>query len=241
MNVRLRPWWDTLIELLYPSHCFGCGLAVDEGLRLCVACAAAVPWIGPRRCVTCSRPYPGSTETVPACPNCEGQAFAFECAVAAVRSAGLARELVHRFKYGRQFHLRQVLGAWLIAGFADERLGDEPFDALVPVPLHPLRRRERGYNQAQALAEILGATAQLPVYDCLRRTRHTDTQTRFDRAERTRNLREAFAPRKGTTFAGKRLLVIDDVLTTGSTLHECAVALRQGGARSVLALTVARG
>ena len=192
-------------------------------------------------CSICSRPFPGSAGIVPQCPNCEDQTFAFASAVAVVQAQGLARELIHRFKYQRQFHLRRVLGAWLLAGFSDPRIEAEPVDAMVPVPLHPVRLRERGYNQAEALASIVSKQTGVPVSPCLQRVRYTLTQTRFDRVQRRRNLRGAFALRKNTSVTGKRLLLIDDVLTTGSTLHECAAVLLDHGAQSVRALTVARG
>jgi competence protein ComFC len=241
VNALLRPWWNTLVELLYPSHCFGCGHAVKEGCTLCAPCEGQVRRISPPYCAICSRPFPGAAEVVPRCPNCEDQTFAFESAVAVVQARGLARELIHRFKYQRQFHLRRVLGAWLLAGFSDPRLEAEPVDAMVPVPLHPVRLRERGYNQAEALASVVSRQIGVPVTPCLQRVRYTLTQTRFDRVQRRRNLRGAFALRKNTGVTGKRLLLIDDVLTTGSTLHECAAVLLERGARSVRALTVARG
>jgi competence protein ComFC len=169
------------------------------------------------------------------------QKFAFHSAVATVRAAGMARELIHRFKYGGQHYLRRVLGEWLAAGFQDARIQSEPVDALIPVPLHPTRRRERGYNQAEELASLLGARLNVPAFPCLQRNRYTDTQTQFDRVQRRRNLRNAFQLRKGRDVAGKRLLLIDDVLTTGSTLDECARVLLDQGAVSVRALTVARG
>lgn len=241
MKTLLRPWWNTLVELLYPSHCFGCGRAVEEGCTLCGSCQGRVRCIRPPYCAVCSRPFPGSAEVVPRCPNCEDHTFAFESAVAVVQAQGLARELIHRFKYQRQFHLRRLLGTWLLAGFSDPRLEAEPVDAMVPVPLHPVRLRERGYNQAEALASVVSRHAGVPVTPCLQRVRYTLTQTRFDRVQRRRNLRGAFALRKNMGITGKRLLLIDDVLTTGSTLHECAAVLLDHGARSVRALTVARG
>jgi ComF family protein len=101
--------------------------------------------------------------------------------------------------------------------------------------------RERGFNQAEALAETLAKRAQLPMMRCLERRRYTDTQTRFDRVQRMQNLRKAFAMRNNTKVRGKHLLLLDDVMTTGSTLHECALVLREAGAASVRAITVARG
>jgi ComF family protein len=101
--------------------------------------------------------------------------------------------------------------------------------------------RERGFNQAEALAETLAKQVQLPMMRFLERRRYTDTQTRFDRVERMQNLRKAFAMRNNTKVRGKHLLLLDDVMTTGSTLHECALVLREAGAASVRAITVARG
>ena len=154
---------------------------------------------------------------------------------------GILRDLIHRFKYGRQFYLRRVLAQTLVEGMQVARIQSDPVDGLVPVPLHPTRLRERGFNQAEALAETLAKRAELPMMRCLERRRYTDTQTRFDRVERMQNLRKAFAMRKNTKVSGKHLLLLDDVMTTGSTLHECALVLREAGAASVRAITVARG
>jgi ComF family protein len=123
----------------------------------------------------------------------------------------------------------------------DERITATPVDAIVPVPLHPARRRERGFNQAEALAKWVAKRTAIPVLDCIERRSYTLTQTQFDRSERMRNLRNAFALRKNSAVVGKNLVLLDDVLTTGSTLHECAVVLRKAGAESVRAITVARG
>jgi ComF family protein len=144
-------------------------------------------------------------------------------------------------KYGGQFHLRRILADWLWEAFSDPRIRDEPYDAIVPIPLHPVRLRERGFNQAQAIGEIVARRATVSLLPCLQRRRYTETQTRFDRKDRMRNLRNAFALRKSMPVIGKKILLLDDVLTTGSTLHECALVLRVAGADSVRAVTVARG
>jgi ComF family protein len=112
---------------------------------------------------------------------------------------------------------------------------------LAPVPLHPARQRERRFNQSAALAEWVSHRLDLPVEQPLRRKVHTITQTQFDRRQRMRNLRDAFALRHNAAVKDKNFLLVDDVLTTGSTLDECARVLLEGGARSVRAITVARG
>jgi competence protein ComFC len=163
------------------------------------------------------------------------------CAVAVLQSRGIVRDLIHRFKYGGEVWLGTLLSDFLVQGVRDPRLKDRSFDAVVPVPLHPLRRREREFNQAEVLSRELAKRQGLAVWEALDRLRYTVTQTHFDRRRRMQNLRDAFGLRRNAPVRGKDLLLVDDVLTTGSTLDECARVLLAAGARSVRALTVARG
>ena len=122
----------------------------------------------------------------------------------------------------------------------DPRLDGRRFDLVVPVPLHPTRERERGFNQATLLAELLARQAAMPLSAALERIRYTITQTAYDRAERMENLHDAFRLRKNMNVRELHVLLIDDVLTTGSTLSECARVLKEAGAISVYAATAAR-
>ena len=122
----------------------------------------------------------------------------------------------------------------------DVRLRAREFDLVVAVPLHPARLRHRGFDQAELLARILALRISLPLCPALKRIRYTTTQTAFDRAERIANLRGAFHLRKKISVRGLRVLLVDDILTTGSTLSECARVLREAGAQSIYALTAAR-
>ena len=237
----IRTLLNTLLELFYPSNCVGCGQPQDSGILLCQLCKATAPRIQPPFCRCCSRPFEGAIDGEFSCPNCEDRALAFDCVVSIYQAKGVLRDLIHRFKYGGHFHLRRVLTEILLEAMQDSRLQATPVDCLVPVPLHPARLRERGFNQADALAEALSKRARVPVRHCIERRLYTNTQTRFDRMERMRNLRNAFALRKNSDVRGKHLVLLDDVLTTGSTLHECALVLRAAGAESVRAVTVARG
>lgn len=191
-------------------------------------------------CGVCSQPYHGKVEDIQ-CPNCGGESFSFDFAVCVVRSRGPVRELLHRLKYGRELWIARVLANLAREGFEDSRLIGWGIDALVPVPLHALRIREREFNQSAMLAGHLGKSVRIPVADVLRRVRSTGTQTRLDRRERMQNLRNAFALRKDADVKDKSLLLVDDVLTTGSTLDACASVLLEHGAASVRALTLARG
>lgn len=194
----------------------------------------------PPRCETCSQPYDGMTSDF-ICPNCRGEEFSFVCAVTVTRSHRAVRDAIHRLKYNREMWLARVLAEIQREGFADPRLADIKFDALVPVPLHARRLRERQFNQAAILAEHLSKTSKIPVREVLRRTRYTGTQTRLNRKARRQNLRDAFSLRQDAVVTDLDLLLVDDVLTTGSTLDACAAILLENGARSVRALTVARG
>jgi ComF family protein len=160
------------------------------------------------------------------------------------RYEGLVRELIQRFKYGRDQSLMRPLGDLMLSAFADPRLVGKKFDALVPVPLHPLREREREFNQAALLAECLASHLKLPVAHLLKRTSDTMQQAGFDRAHRLRNLEGAFEVRKSVMKKyeeGATLLLVDDVTTTGTTLNACAAVLSEAGAGDVCAVTVARG
>jgi ComF family protein len=174
------------------------------------------------------------------CPNCEDREFHFAASVSRYRAAGVVRDLIHRFKYSREYHLRHQLAAWAAAGLDDERLRNPDFDALVPVPLHPAKKREREFNQAEVIAELLAERSRKPLLNALQRVRYTDSQTRHDRAERMENLRGAFRMRQPDAVLHRHLVLVDDVFTTGSTVEECARVLMKAGAASVRALVVAR-
>jgi ComF family protein len=188
----------------------------------------------------CSEPFEGSINTAFSCANCAHRTIHFDAAVAAYRGRGIVRDVIHEFKYNRQIHLRHLVARWLRAALDDERLRDCRFAVIVPVPLHPARQRERGFNQASLLAELLSAHTSIPSRPLLKRIRYTTTQTALDRSERMENLHNAFRLRKNADVRGLRVLLIDDVLTTGSTLSECARVLKRAGAISVHAATAAR-
>jgi competence protein ComFC len=227
-------------SLVYPPTCTICSSSVGLREYLCPDCEAKLVRIVPPFCATCSEPFDGAITTTFSCANCAHRVLHFDAAVSAYRSRGIARHVILNFKYGRQIHLRHLVGRWLLAAFDDSRLRERRFDMIVPVPLHPARQRQRGFNQAALLAERLGPHLGVAVRPVLQRVRFTTTQTAFDRAERIQNLRHAFRLRKNADVRKLDVLLIDDVLTTGSTLSECARVLKKSGARSVYAATAAR-
>jgi competence protein ComFC len=229
-----------IVSLLYPPTCAICSASVAAKEYLCDDCHAKAPRIVPPFCAKCSEPFAGAITDAFTCANCAHRTLHFDAAVAAYRSRGIVRRIVLDFKYGRQIHLRHLVVRWLFAALDDVRLRGRRFDVLVPVPLHPARQRERGFNQATLLAESLAAQTSIPIKPALERVRYTTTQTVFDRTERMQNLHDAFRLRKNANVRDLHVLLIDDVLTTGSTLSECARVLRRGGALSVHAATAAR-
>lgn len=232
---------EAFASLLYPPHCTQCKADVARRAYLCDACARKAKRIVSPFCMVCSQPFDGSIDGTFTCANCEHRNLHFDCAVSAYRSRGVVRDLIHRFKYQHHFYLRHPLADWLAETLEDPRIQTRTFDAIVPVPLHATRFREREFNQAEVLAKMIARRTGVPVLNDLRRTRNTTTQTRFDRAERMENLRNAFAMRHNADVQSKHLLLVDDVLTTGSTVDECSRVLRKAGAATIRVITVARG
>jgi len=226
--------------LLYPPVCTICAAIVGSDDYLCAECEEKTTRIVPPFCGRCSEPFEGAITGTFVCANCSHRTIHFDTAVAAYRSRGIVRQIVHDFKYGRQIHLRYLVTRWLAAALDDLRLRGRQFDVIIPVPLHPARKRERGFNQASLLAELLSARISIQSKPLLERIRYTTTQTALDRTERMENLHNAFRLRKNANVRGLRVLLIDDVLTTGSTLNECARILKDAGAISVHAATAAR-
>jgi ComF family protein len=231
---------EAAVSLLYPPVCTICGRSIRGGEYLCNQCESKAVRIVAPFCHQCSEPFEGSITSAFTCANCAHREIHFDAAVAAYRGRGIVRQVIHEFKYDRQIHLRHLVARWLRAALDDERLRGRRFKLIVPVPLHPARQRERGFNQATLLAELVGAQSSIPVKALLERIRYTNTQTALDRAERMENLHNAFRLRKNADVRGLRVLLVDDVLTTGSTLNECARVLKRAGALSVHAATAAR-
>ncbi len=233
-------WIRTAAQLVVPPLCVGCQCRLESGY-LCPKCARLARRVKPPFCERCSHAFDGAITTSFVCPNCLDRPMYFSCAAVARHARGLVRHLIHEFKYNHREYLRRPLAEWLAETLDDARIVATPIDALVPVPLHRTRQRERGYNQAQLLTEVLAGDYHFPVLTTLRRTRQTQTQTSFDRAERMENLHDAFIVGDNAVVKAKNLVLVDDVLTTGSTLNECARVLLEAGAASVRAICVARG
>src|SRR6266852_6279878 len=164
-------------SLLYPAACAICQESVAPGEYLCDACDDKVIRIVPPFCAKCSEPFAGAITGPFDCANCAHRTLHFDAAIAAYRSRGIVRRIVLDFKYGRQVHLRHLVARWLRAAINDERIRGHHFDVIVPVPLHRARERDRGFNQATLLADLLSAEMSILAKPVLERTRYTTTQT----------------------------------------------------------------
>jgi ComF family protein len=165
----------------------------------------------------------------------------FQHARAAVVAQGPVREAIHQYKYSRAYWFERFL-AGLLNQAAVPELKRGVWDVIMPVPLHPMKRREREFNQAERLARRLSLATGIPLRaDVLKRPRPTETQARLSREERARNIRGAFVVREGIELEGEQVVLVDDVLTTGATANACAEALAERGAGAVCVWTVARG
>ena len=238
-----------ILSLIFPRHCPACEMAhgpdVDLGAdSLCGECSERLRPIEEPFCKCCGEPFDGFMSDEFRCAHCAGRVFSFEFAIAGYRSSGPAREIIHRFKYGKQTHLARVCASLLGPALDDSRISGSGLDwALVPVPLHWLRRYKRGFNQAEELCRYLSKSHGLPVRNCLKRIRNTRHQALLDRGARLKNLQGSIRLRRrfANAISGLNVLLVDDVFTTGSTAQECAHVLRLGGAETVVVVTMARG
>lgn len=231
----------SFVDLCYPPHCVGCKATTPRGIHVCEECLQTAIRLEPPCCERCSNPFEGAISEAFVCPNCDGRTVHFEHAVAPYLSRGIVRECIHSFKYSQARYLAPRLGEWLLEALSDPRIASRPFDAFVPVPLHPVRFREREYNQAAELCHELTRHTGIPTWEALRRIRYTTTQTKLDREERMENLRGAFEVGETVSLKDRHLVLVDDVFTTGSTVEECSRMLFRAAAASVRVISVARG
>jgi ComF family protein len=224
----------SLADFVFPPICYGCDSEVEAGL-VCEACRLDLFTHELAVCSKCGRPCTPSTNR---CGQC---ATPFN--LSRVRGLGLYvppfDKLIQAFKYSGKTRVGELLGQALAALVRQDELLSAA-DAVCPVPLHPARLRERGFNQSLLLAAAISMDSGKPLADCLVRCKNTSTQTRKTSPEaRRKNLEGAFRIRTGAGVAGKTLLLVDDVMTTGATLDQAAQELLKGGAASVLGVVIA--
>ena len=244
MSATLTQLWRDKLDILFPRSCVHCGRLVENGKfrHLCALCETQLIVVKPPYCSTCGHPYFGETEINRCCLHCEELEPEFSEGKTAVLLKGPGRSLVHALKYHHALHVMddivQIMTA--VHGYVDY-LNNA---VLVPVPLHPRKMRERGYNQSLFLAEcaVKASVGRARVEELLRRVVDTESQTHYDRSARQKNLKNAFALAPGAAInPAQRYLLVDDVFTTGSTLNACAAVLCRAGVLTLDAVTFGHG
>jgi ComF family protein len=237
----LKQFFHAVLDFLFPPLCHICHKFIPAAgpLHICSACHESLKAIDSPLCVVCGIPFIGAGEDH-TCGGCITSQHHVEAARAAVVYEGASRDLIHAFKYRNKTHLRRPLALLTIerlSGFVALRAPD----LLIPVPLHRRRLRSRGFNQAVLLGELYSTHWRIPLdRHNLRRTRWTEPQVNLSAGDRRANVRGAFSIRNPDLVRGRRVLLVDDVLTTGSTVEECALVLKSAGAVEVIVVTVAR-
>jgi ComF family protein len=235
--------WDTLLQWIYPMDCAECLRPAPDRRypSFCRPCWQSIlPLDGPL-CPVCGSPFGSPLALVHSpghlCGSCRRSPPAFDCALSPYAYDGVLAHAIHLFKYRKCVALARPLADLMLVW--RERL--PPVDLALAVPLHPARLRLREFNQSLLLAHHIAASLSLPLsLNHLRRIRATQPQTELHRAQRAGNVRRAFAVHHPEDLQGRTVLIIDDVLTTGATVNECAKALRRAGATGVIVWTLAR-
>jgi ComF family protein len=239
--------WNGLLDILYPPVCLVCGARQEE--PFCTACRAAISPLVPPFCDRCGVPVHEGNLVCVACE--QGPEPPFDWSQAMGRYQSTLRHAILRLKYHRKTALALPLGRLLAHSldsppsplFSMPSASEKPaFDVIVPVPLHPARLRERGFNQAELLARVVARERGWRIdTTSLRRIRRTRTQTDLSPSDRAANVRGAFTVAAPLAFASQSVLILDDVLTTTATLRECARIVREAGATRVCIVALASG
>ncbi len=230
-----------LLWLLFPDECRICRRPLVRASRIpvCEACLEPPePLSGEYFCVCCRTPFLNRfpLDEEGRCGLCRRGLRGFDAAYSYGAYQGRLRELIHLFKYGRVRTLAGPFGEWLALAIPR----DQRFDRIVPVPLHWRRRWQRGFNQSALLAQAVARRFGQRAVPLLRRVRATAAQAGLSNSGRRANVNGAFRVRRNADLTGQRVLLVDDVMTTGATAAACAAALKQAGARYVALLTLAR-
>jgi len=230
----------TLIDTIYPPRCLACTVATDAAHGLCPTCWRETFFVAGAACWKCGVPLVGEAERGDLCDGCTRRPPAWDRGAAALVYGGAGRRMVLAFKHGDRLDLAEPFARWMASAGA-ELLAEA--DAIAPVPLHWRRLVARRYNQSAEIARRLARGSGKPaIVDLLRRCRHTAPQKNLDLDARAANQAGAVVvtPRRAALIAGRTVLVVDDVMTSGATLAGCAEALRAAGAARVHVLVLAR-
>ncbi len=228
------------INLLYPLHCAACSSALDPANKtgICQACENKIKTNPKPYCPKCGR---SAQNTDRVCDECKKSALAFDKAWSACLYDGILKTLIHLFKYQGKLALSSTLCDRMAEFIKNNKAVIEGIDNITFVPLYNDWLNEREYNQSGILASSISREFGIPIIKPLEKIIRTKRQNELSREERLKNLKGAFQVKDGSNLNNSSILLVDDVMTTGSTLSECAAALKSAGAKEVRCLTLARG
>jgi len=230
----IKPMLNAIVSLFFPPSCPVCGK--EGGSGICPTCMKGIRPIQPPLCTLCGAPFVSAALAEHLCGGCMKSERSFSIARSAGLYEGTLLEAIHLLKYRGRTPLARPLASILAV-----TVDCAGYDIITPVPLHRKRLQERGFNQSLLLARYLAKVARLSLdYVNLRRIRATAPQTGLQGRERRGNVKGAFSVKNSAPFTGKRVLLVDDVYTTGATVTECSGVLKAAGAREVGVLTLAR-
>lgn len=232
------------VDLLYPRTCPVCHASLNRpDAAVCGKCLEKITFFCGPLCSRCSRPLASHNPQSDGCGSCRTeQQHVCDRVIALGKYEGMLKECIHAFKFGRKEYLCEWF-ADAMASALDGRGADlRRYDLIVPVPMHPVKKKERGFNQAEALARCLGRRLGLPWRtDILRKAAQGMVQSSLSKKDRLRNVEGVFRIRRRNFSRGKRLILVDDIYTTGATADACAAALKNDGAQEVATVVIARG
>lgn len=224
---------DFILDLVFPKYCVGCN---KEGEWLCLNCHDQIIYVKSPVCLYCGRLTPIGQ----LCTRCRARSFLTGVIIAAHYEDGPLKEAIHTFKYDGVIDLKYDLGSILTEAIRARKIKKDFL--VIPVPLHKSRRAERGYNQAELLADIISMEFAYPILkNKLIRTKQKPPQITLSKIERLNNLKGIFSWKGENQLKNKNIILVDDVFTTGSTLEECAKVLRLNGAKEIWGLVLAKG
>ncbi len=239
----LRSLFRSLKDLIYPNYCLACKNKIDLNVKehfICEACQNGIEMNLPPFCVYCGRTLDENSQNGPTCSGCLNVKFNFDRAFSPCKYNGTIKKVIHEFKYSGRDYLGKNLGQIMNNFIYKYNLPIENMDFIIPVPLHNARLREREFNQAQILSERIAKEFNKKLLlEALTRTKATKSQTELSLEERKCNVTNSFSVTNPQLIKNRNLLLIDDVLTTGSTLNEAAKILKESGAKTVFAMTLA--
>lgn len=239
----LKITYETILELIYPERgiCFICD-TYDEGVgedHICSDCKDKLIFVGDNICRICGKPL-GADSLGQRCKHCIKHPHYFSRAIAPLIYDGEIKQTIYTFKYGNKPYIYKALGPIMVQAIIKDNIDN--IDMIIPVPLHKSKLMKRGFNQSELLARYISKELDIPMYPKgLIRRRKTAVQNKLHRIERIDNVKDAFIAKKPNLFIDKKVLLIDDIYTTGSTCDECSRIILEAGARDVVVLTLATG